>query len=146
MAAIEVGQQQQLFIGNLNARRDWGHARDYVEGMWRVLQAKKPDDYILATNETHTVREFVEEVAKELDISLKWTGKGVKEKGIDKKTGRVIIEVDPKYFRPAEVDILIGDYSKAKKGLGWKPNVKFKELVKIMTEYDFKKEEHRNRS
>ena len=103
-----------------------------------MLQQDKPDDYILATNETHTVREFVEMSAKHLGFDLVWKGKGVNEKGIDKNTGKIIIKIDPKYFRPAEVDILLGDYSKAKKELGWEPKVKFKELVKLMTEADLK--------
>jgi GDPmannose 4,6-dehydratase len=110
--------------------------------MWLILQHKEPDDFILATNETHSVREFVEEAGKILGFDIVWKGKGVKEKGIDKKTGNIIIEIDPKYFRPAEVDILLGDYSKAKKKLGWKPKVKFKELVKIMTTVDYEYEQN----
>jgi GDPmannose 4,6-dehydratase len=138
LVKIKLGLQEKLYLGNLDSKRDWGYAKDYVEGMWLMLQAKKPDDYILATNETHSVREFIEETAKLLDIDLIWKGKGLNEKGINKKTGKAIIEIDAKYFRPAEVDLLIGDYSKAKKILGWKPKTKFKELVKIMTDAELK--------
>ncbi len=138
LAKIKSGEQEKLYLGNLDAKRDWGYAKDYVYGMWLMLQHKKPDDFVLATNETHSVREFAEEAAKIAGFHLIWKGKGLKEKGIDKKTGKTIIEIDPIYFRPAEVDILLGDYSKAKKKLGWKPKVKFKELVKIMMEADLK--------
>ncbi len=140
LVKIKLGKQDRLYLGNLEAKRDWGHAKDYVEGMWLMMQAKKPGDYILATNETHSVREFIEESAKVLGMDIKWTGSGVNEKGIDKKTGKTIIEIDPKYFRPAEVDLLLGDNSKAKKELGWKPKTSFKELVKSMVESDLKKE------
>lgn len=140
LARIKLGKEETLYLGNLDAKRDWGYAKDFVEGMWLMLQQDKPDDYILATNETHTVREFVEKSAKHLDFDLIWKGKGVNEKGLDKKTGKTIIEIDPKYFRPAEVDILLGDYSKAKKGLGWEPKVRFDELVKIMTKADYENE------
>jgi len=131
LARIKLGKEKKLYLGNLDAKRDWGYAKDFVKGMWLMMQQKKPDDYILATNETHSVREFVEETAKYLDIDLVWEGKGLKEKGIDKKTNKAIIEIDPKYFRPAEVDVLQGDYSKARKKLGWEPKIKFKQLVKI---------------
>ncbi|MCL5004779.1 MAG: GDP-mannose 4,6-dehydratase [Patescibacteria group bacterium] len=131
---IKKGESDKLYLGNLNAKRDWGYAKDYVEGMWLMLQQDKPDDYILATNETHSVREFVEEACRLLDFDLVWEGEGINEKGIDKKSGKTIIEIDPMYMRPAEVDLLIGDYSKAKEKLGWEPKVKFKELVKIMVE------------
>jgi GDPmannose 4,6-dehydratase len=140
LSRIKLGKQEKLFLGNMDAKRDWGYAKDYVEGMWRMLQAKTPDDFILATNETHTVREFVEESAKHLGFDIEWKGKGIKEKGIDKKTKKVIIEIDPVYFRPAEVDVLLGDYSKAKKALGWKPTTTFKALAKLMTEKDFQNE------
>lgn len=140
LARIKLGLEKKLYLGSLDAKRDWGYAKDYVEGMWLMLQQKTPDDYILATNETHTVREFVEESGKIFGMNIVWKGKGLKEKGVDKNTGKVIIEIDPIYFRPAEVDILIGDSSKAQKILGWKPKVKFKELVKIMAEADFKEE------
>lgn len=140
LARIKLGKEKKLYLGNLDAKRDWGYAPDYVEGMWLTLQQKEPDDYILATGETHTVREFIQEACKIFGFDLAWKGKGLNEKGVDKKTGRTIIEIDPKYFRPAEVDILLGDYSKAKKKLGWKPKTKFKELVKIMSKADMKKE------
>lgn len=140
LARIKLGIEQKLFLGNLDAKRDWGHAKDYVYGMWLMLQQDKPDDYLLATNETHTVREFAEKAAKHLGFDLVWKGKGVNEKGIDAKTGKTIIEIDPKYFRPAEVDVLLGDYSKAKKALGWEPKIKFEELAKLMAESDYKKE------
>lgn len=136
LARVLRGLDDRLYLGNLDAKRDWGYAKDYVEGMWLMLQQDAPDDYILATNETHTVREFVEESCRVLDIDLEWSGTGVEEKGIDKKTGKIIVEVDPKYFRPAEVDLLIGDYSKAKEKLGWEPETTFKDLVKIMMDAD----------
>lgn len=136
LSRMKHGLEQQLYFGNLDAKRDWGYAKDYVEGMWRMLQQEKPDDFVLATGETHTVREFIEESCRLLDIDLEWQGAGIDEKGIDKRTGKAIIEIDPKYFRPAEVDLLIGDCSKANEKLGWEPKTKFKELVKIMVEAD----------
>lgn len=136
LARIVHGLDEKLYLGNLDAKRDWGYAKDYVEGMWWMLQQETPDDYILATNETHTVREFIEESCRVLGIDLEWQGEGVNEKGVDKKTGKAIIEIDPKYFRPAEVDLLIGDYSKAKEKLGWIPKTTFKDLVKIMVDAD----------
>ena len=136
LARISLGLDDVLYLGNLEAKRDWGYAKDYVEGMWMMLQHDKPDDYVLATNETHTVREFVEVSAKALGFNLKWRGKETEEEGYDEKTGKVIIKIDPAYFRPAEVDLLIGDYSKATKELGWKPKVTFEELAKIMVESD----------
>jgi GDPmannose 4,6-dehydratase len=140
LVKIKLGKQDKLYLGNLDAKRDWGFAKDYVEGMWLMMQAEKPGDYILSTNETHSVKEFIEESAKILDMDIEWSGLGINEKGIDKKTGKTIIEIDPKYFRPAEVDILIGDNSKAKRELRWKPKTTFKQLVKIMVEADLKKE------
>lgn len=140
LSRIKLGIDDKMYLGNLEAKRDWGHAKDYVYGMWLSLQKKEPDDYVLATGKTYTVREFVEQSAKFLDIDLVWKGKGLKEKGIDKKTGKTIIEIDPRYFRPTEVDSLIGDASKAKKKLGWKPTIGFKELVKMMCEFDLKEE------
>ena len=137
-AQIKAGQIEKIYLGNLDAKRDWGYAKDYVEGMWMMLQAEKPEDYVLATGETHSVREFIIEAGKHFDFEIVWEGTGLDEKGIDKKTGKVIIEIDPKYFRPAEVDLLIGDYSKVKKELGWEPKTSFKELVKIMCEEDLK--------
>ena len=139
LSRIKLGIDNVLYLGNLDSKRDWGYAKDYVEGMWMMLQQPKPDDYILATNETHTVREFIEIAAKRLDFKLSWHGSGLKEKGIDEETGRTIIEIDPIYFRPAEVDLLIGDYSKAKR-IGWRPKVRFEELVEIMVDADFEKE------
>jgi len=136
LARIKLGKEQKIYFGNLDAKRDWGYAKDYVEGMWRILQHTEPDDFILATNETHSVREFAKVVAKHLDFQLIWGGKGIKEQGLDKKTGKVIIEIDPYYFRPAEVDVLIGDYSKAKKNLGWSPKVTFQKLAELMVETD----------
>lgn len=141
LSRIKLGREGKIYLGNLDAHRDWGHAKDYVYGMWLMLQHKEPDDFILATNESHTVREFVEEAGKVLGMDITWKGTGLKEKGIDRKTGKTIIEIDPAYFRPAEVDVLQGDYSKAKKKLGWKPKVKFKELVRLMTEADLEKEQ-----
>lgn len=138
LAKVLAGKFESIWLGNLDARRDWGYAPDYVEGMWQMMQLEKPDDYILATGETHSVREFVEEVCRLVNIDLVWEGKGLEEKGIDRKTGKTIVRVDPVYFRPAEVDILEGDYSKAEKAFGWKPKVKFKELVRIMLKADLK--------
>jgi len=136
LSRIKHGLEEKLYLGNIDAKRDWGYAKDYVEGMWRMLQYDTPDDYVLATNETHTVREFIEESAKCLNMEIVWEGEGVDEVGKDKNTGKTIIEIDPKYFRPAEVDLLIGDYSKAKEQLGWEPETKFQDLVRIMTEAD----------
>ena len=138
LANIVADKLNTLHLGNLNTKRDWGYAKDYVEGMWLMLQQEKPDDYILATNESHTVREFVEEACGLLDIDLAWEGEGINEIGINRKNNAKIIQVNPMYFRPAEVDVLQGDYSKAKKILGWEPKVRFKELVKIMVESDLK--------
>lgn len=125
-----------LKMGNLNAKRDWGHAKDYVEGMWRMLQSESPDDYVLASGETHTVREFIEKAFQVIDVTISWEGEGENEKGYDSKTGRLLVEVDPKYYRPAEVDILIGTPSKAERELGWKRNISFDQLVKRMVEND----------
>lgn len=140
MARIKLGLDEKLFLGNLDAKRDWGYAKDFVEGMWLMLQQDQPDDYVLATGEAHDVKEFVNKTAEILGLEIIWQGQGLEEKGIDKKTGKTIIEIDPKYFRPAEVPILLGDYTKAKTELGWEPKVKFAELVKIMAEADYKKE------
>lgn len=139
LSRILKDEMEKLYLGNLDAARDWGFAGDYVEGMWLMLQQKEPDDYILATGETHTVREFVEEACKLVDIDLVWEGSGLDEKGIDRKTRKTIIEIDPRYFRPAEVEILLGDYSKAKEKLGWEPKVKFKDLVSMMLRSDLQK-------
>ena len=135
-AAIHLGMQDKLYLGNLDAKRDWGHAKDYVEGMWRILQQDKPQDYVLAMNETHTVREFVELAFAELGYEIEWQGSGVDEKGIDKNTGRVLVEVDPRYFRPAEVELLWGDSTKARTELGLEPKYSFMDLVKEMVQSD----------
>jgi len=142
LARIKLGLEEKLYLGNLDAKRDWGYAKDYVYGMWLMLQQEKADDYVLATGETHTVREFLEEAAKILGFNIKWEGEGIDEKGIDENTGKVIVEIDPKYFRPAEVDLLIGDYSKAKNILHWEPQTKFKDLVKLMAESDLETEKN----
>ncbi len=134
---IKLGIQERLYLGNLDSKRDWGYAPEYVEGMWLMLQQEKPDDYVLATNETHSVREFVELAFKQLDMDIVWQGKGIEEKGYNQKTGKCLVEINPRYFRPTEVDILIGDYSKAKKELGWKPKTKFEDIIKIMVKSDF---------
>ena len=139
VAKILTGSQDVLFLGNLDAKRDWGYAPEYVEGMWRMLQADSPGDYVLATNETHSIREFVEETFLTLGEEISWEGEGVDEVGVLRSSGKVVIRIDPRYFRPTEVDLLIGDYSKAKSDLGWEPKTKFKELVKIMALADFDK-------
>lgn len=139
VAKIMAGKQEKLSLGNLNAKRDWGFAGDYVEGMWRMLQQEKPDDYVLATNETHTVREFVELAFAEVGVEIEWKGEGVDEKGYDKNTGKLLVDVNPRYFRPAEVELLWGDATKAETKLGWKRKVDFKELVSMMVREDMKK-------
>ncbi|MCX4131379.1 MULTISPECIES: GDP-mannose 4,6-dehydratase [Megamonas] len=139
VAKIMAGKQEKLSLGNLNAKRDWGFAGDYVEGMWRILQQKKPDDYVLATNETHTVREFVELAFAEVGVKIEWKGEGVDEKGYDKDTGKLLVDVNPRYFRPAEVELLWGDSTKAETELGWKRKVSFRELVSMMVREDMKK-------
>jgi GDPmannose 4,6-dehydratase len=136
VAAIELDLQQRLYLGNLSAERDWGHARDFVEGMWMILQQDKPDDYVLATGEKHTVREFTEKAFAHVGKRIEWRGSGIEEKGIDVKSGRVLVEVDPRYFRPTEVDILLGDSSKAYGKLGWRHKTTFDELVREMVEAD----------
>jgi len=144
-ARISLGMQEQMYLGNLNAKRDWGHAKDYVEGMWRMLQQDKAEDYVLATGITITVREFVSKAFQELKIKLKWEGEGVHEVGINQANGKTIVRVDPKYFRPTEVDLLIGDASKAKKELGWKPSHNIDELIEDMVKADlalFKKDKY----
>ena len=137
LARIKTGLQDQLYLGNMDALRDWGHARDYVEMQWRMLQQNEPKDYVIATGEQHSVREFVELSAKYLGMDIRWEGKGVEEKGIDKE-GNVIVAVDPRYYRPTEVETLLGDASKARRELGWKATVSFRDLVKEMVEEDLK--------
>jgi GDPmannose 4,6-dehydratase len=136
-ARIVQGQQDKLYLGNLDARRDWGYAKDYVECMWLILQHPTPEDFVIATGEMHTVREFATLAFKYVGIDLRWEGQGVDEKGIDTKTGKVLVEVDPKYFRPCEVEQLLGDPTKAKTLLGWNPTkTPFEQLVKLMVEHD----------
>lgn len=136
VASIIAGKQERLSLGNLDAKRDWGYAGDYVKGMWMILQQDKPGDYVLASNETHTVREFVELSFKEVGIQIEWKGTGVEEKGYDKISGKILVDINPRYFRPAEVDLLHGDCSKAEKELGWKREVDFKGLISMMVNSD----------
>ena len=136
VAAIKLGRQQKLFLGNLDAKRDWGHARDFVEGMWRIVQQREPDDYVLATGQVHSVREFVEKAFAQVGIAIEWLGAGAEEKGIDAASGRVLVEIDPRYFRPTEVDVLVGDASKARTRLGWRHKVSFDALVAEMVAAD----------
>lgn len=138
VAAIHLGVQKTLHIGNLDAKRDWGHAKDYVEGMWRILQHSEADDFVLATGETHTVREFVELAFSKVDRKIVWKGKGIDETGIDAATGETLVRIDPRYFRPTEVDLLLGDPSKARRVLGWQHKVTFPELVAEMVASDLK--------
>ncbi|MCM1537375.1 MAG: GDP-mannose 4,6-dehydratase [bacterium] len=138
LANIMAGKQEKLSLGNMNAKRDWGFAGDYVEGMWLMLQQDKCGDYVLATNETHTVREFVEEAFANLGITIRWEGEGVNEKGYDAETGRLYVDVNPEFYRPAEVEFLWGNCEKAEKELGWKRKVDFKALVKMMMDADMK--------
>jgi GDPmannose 4,6-dehydratase len=138
LARIHTGLQDTLYIGNLEARRDWGHARDYVEMQWLMLQQDAPEDYVIATGEHYSVREFIEAAAQQLDITIRWEGRGIDEKGIQADTGQIIVAVDPSYFRPTEVQDLLGDASKARQKLGWKPRTTFQELVSDMVEADLK--------
>jgi GDPmannose 4,6-dehydratase len=138
VAAIKLGLQEKLYMGNLDAKRDWGHAKDYVEGMWLMLQQNQPDDYVLATGEAHTVRDFIENAFLEIGESIIWKGKGEEEIGLSKNTNKILIEVDKRYFRPTEVNYLLGDATKAKSILGWEASVKFSELVKEMVKEDLK--------
>jgi GDPmannose 4,6-dehydratase len=140
-ARIKLGIQEKLYLGSLDAKRDWGHAKDYVEAMWLILQQKEPDDYVVATGETHSVRKFVELAFGEVGISLAWKGSGLNEKGTDTETGKVLIEVDPRYFRPTEVDLLLGDASKARERLGWKPRYSLQDLVRDMVAHDLREAE-----
>ena len=141
---ISLGLQDELLLGNLDAKRDWGYAPEFVKGMWLMLQVEKPDDYVLATGETHTVREFVEKSFIALNEEIIWEDSGVNEIGVLKSTGRTVIRINPKYFRPTEVELLIGDPSKADKELGWKPKVKFEKLVQKMVESDYNKQKARH--
>ena len=136
VAAIEHGRQDCLYLGNLDAKRDWGHARDYVEGMWRILQQDEADDYVLATGETHSVRSFVELAFGHIGRGIEWRGEGVDEEGICRKTGKVVVRIDPAYFRPTEVDLLLGDPSKAREKLGWTHTTAFRDLVRDMVDAD----------
>ncbi|MGO4133803.1 GDP-mannose 4,6-dehydratase [Rhizobium brockwellii] len=138
VAAIHLGRQDKLFLGNLDAKRDWGHAREYVEGMWRMLQQDKPDDYVLATGETTSVRQFVEWAFADVGIALQWKGSGVDEKGYDAASGACLVEIDPRYFRPTEVDLLLGDPTKARQKLGWHHKTPVRELVAEMVREDVK--------
>jgi GDPmannose 4,6-dehydratase len=138
LARIRAGAQEQLRLGNLDAKRDWGYAKDFVEAMWLVLQQPEPDDFVVATGETHTVREFVERAAAIAGFDLAWEGEGVDEKGIDRKTGRAIVAIAERHFRPAEVELLLGDPSKARRVLGWEPRVTFNALVELMMRADLK--------
>ncbi len=138
VASIHHGKQDCLYLGNLDAKRDWGHARDYVEGMWRILQQEKAEDFVLATGETHTVREFVERAFGHVGKSIEWRGEGVDEVGVDAATGATLVRIDPRYFRPTEVDLLLGDATKAKEKLGWTHTTSFPDLVKDMVESDVK--------
>jgi GDPmannose 4,6-dehydratase len=140
VARIKLGTQDHIELGNMDSKRDWGYAGDYVEGMWRMLQQDEPGDYVLATGETHTIREFVEAAFKEIGIDIEWQGKDVDEVGVDKASGKALVKINPEFFRPAEVDILLGDPSKAEKELGWKRKVDFPGLVKLMVAHDLKVE------
>lgn len=137
VSRIKLGLQDKLFLGNIDAKRDWGFAGDYVEAMWLMLQQEEPEDFVIATGETRSVRSFVDLAFQELDISIEWTGSGIDEKGLDRETGKVLVEIDPRYFRPTEVDLLLGNPAKAKEKLGWTPKVTFEELVKMMVARDF---------
>jgi GDPmannose 4,6-dehydratase len=150
VASIKHGRQSRLFLGNLDALRDWGHARDFVEGMWLILQQPEPDDYVLATGESHSVREFVEKAFARIGKTIVWRGSGVEEKGVERATGEVLLEVDPRYFRPTEVETLLGDPSKARSRLGWHHKTSFDQLVKDMVDADMvailKEQERANRN
>jgi GDPmannose 4,6-dehydratase len=135
LSSISTGQQDVLYLGNLNAKRDWGHAKDFVEAMWLMLQQDEPDDYVIATGKQYSVKEFVEASAPYFGMNIVWRGGGLQEVGVDKNTGKIVIKVDPRYFRPAEVETLLGDASKARKNLGWEPKISFNQLVEDMCIY-----------
>jgi GDPmannose 4,6-dehydratase len=141
VARIKLGLQEKIFLGQLNAKRDWGHAEDFVRAMWLMLQQDEPEDFVVATGETHSVREFVEQSFHEIGITIAWEGSGLDEVGRDADSGKILVQVDPRYFRPTEVDFLLGDASKAKEKLGWQPKITFRELVKIMIREDLKEAE-----
>jgi GDPmannose 4,6-dehydratase len=141
VARIKLGLEKGLYLGNLDAGRDWGYAGDFVKAMWLVLQQDEPDDFVIATGESHTVREFVEKAFREVDIAIEWEGKGIDETGKDSASGRTLVKIDPRYFRPTEVDTLLGDAGKARSKLGWEPTVSFDELVKMMVREDLKEAE-----
>jgi GDPmannose 4,6-dehydratase len=141
VARIKLGLQERLFLGNLDSKRDWGHALDYVEAMWLMVQEAHPQDYVIATGESHSVREFVESAFREVGIGVSWKGSGVDEVGLDAKTGESLVKIDPRYFRPTEVDFLLGDAGKAKRNLGWEPRISFGELVKMMVREDLREAE-----
>ena len=136
VAAIRLGEQDQLHLGNLDARRDWGHARDYVAGMWAIVQQNEPDDYVLATGEAHSVREFAVKAFEAVGVRLEWRGEGLDEEGLDARDGRVLVRIDPRFFRPVNSDERLGDASKARSCLGWRPKVSFDALVAEMVEHD----------
>ena len=136
LANILAGEQETLTLGNLNAKRDWGHAKDYVEGMWLALQQEKPEDYVFATGIQYSIRDFAMKAFGNCGFDIEWQGEGLEEKGVDRKSGRVLIEVDPEFFRPAEVDVLLGDASKAREKLGWESRISYEELVRIMVKED----------
>ena len=146
VAAIHLGMIESIALGNLDARRDWGHARDYVEGMWMILQQDVPDDYVLATGKTHTVREFVELAFARVGRPVKWQGSGIGECGVDQKTGRTVVTIDPAFFRPAEVELLLGDAAKAHQQLGWRPTTTLEELVNEMVDADVDRQQRRQRA
>jgi GDPmannose 4,6-dehydratase len=139
LVRVKLGLDKKIYLGNLDAKRDWGYAKDFVRAMWLMLQQETPDDYVIATGETHSVREFVEEAAQLLDMPLVWQGSGENETGVDTRSGNTVVAIDKRYFRPTEVNILIGDASRAKERMGWVPSVTFKELVRIMVEHDLEK-------
>lgn len=141
VARIKLGLQEKMYLGNLNSKRDWGHAKDYIEAQWMILQQDKPDDFVIATGEQHSVKEFVETAFQEVGMQVRWQGEGIEEKGYDKSSGKILVEVDARYFRPTEVETLLGDPAKAKTKLGWKPRVSFEDLVAEMVREDLKEAE-----